>query len=413
MLVSFALLATVSLVPLTARGAATRPQLSVTPSVKQARLSLITEPGPGDHPFLRAVQGARSSVEVVMYELSDPTLEQALANARKRGVNVRVLLSGGYYGEGSSFNKAAYRKLRETGVAVRWSPSRFALTHQKTLVVDDRMAYIMTLNLVTKDYPTSRDFAVADTDKPDLSAIEKTFDADWNNRYLKPPHGVDLVWSPGAFAPELSLINSARHTIDIYNEEMDDSDITDALQAAARRGVDVKVVMTDSSDWNSAFNSLIRAGAHVRTYAPDASLYIHAKMILVDGRRAFLGSQNFSPTSLDFNRELGIILSSGTIIHSLQSTFGHDYANATTYRRSPTSGKTCRVSADWDTHYRDWNVYVHGPADVQASATADGYSAQYPTDSSGYADIYLYAPKSAAGDTVRVTAGSARCTGRL
>ena len=396
-------------------------------NVAYSDLSLITEPGPGDRPFLQAVQSARSSADLVMYELSDPTFERALVSTEERGVQVRVLLNGGYYGGGSSANEAAYSYLKANGVPVRWSPSRFALTHQKTLVADDKTAYIMTLNLVDEDYSTSRDFAVADTNRQEVSAIEATFTADWNNQSIRPPDGVDLVWSPGALDSELSLINSVRRALDIYNEEMDDSAITSALEAAARRGVDVKVVMTASSDWDSAFKRLTGAGVHVRTYKPDASLYIHAKMILVDGRRAFLGSQNFSAGSLDDNRELGIILSTGAIIRSLEGTFAGDYAHATPFRTSrhtttstpkpkpspPAPQQTCSVSASWDGSYHDWNVYVQGPADVDATATADGHSYSYHTNSSGSADIYLYAPESAAGDTVTVTAGSATCAGTL
>jgi len=210
-----------------------------------------------------------------------------------------------------------------------------------------------------------------------------------------------------------SLINSAKHTIDIYNEEMDDSAITSALAAAARRHVDVKVVMTASSEWDSAFKTLTHAGVHVRTYRQDASLYIHAKMILTGGRRVFLGSQNFSAGSLDDNRELGIILSTRAIIRSLQASFARDYAHATPFHASA-SRQTCSVSsADWDASYGDWNVYVQGPAEVDATASADGHTDSYYTNSSGYADIYLYAPESASGDKVTVRAGSATCTGTL
>jgi len=396
-------------------------------NVAYGDLSLITEPGPGDRPFLHAVQSAQSSADLVMYELSDPTFEQALVSAEERGVRVRVLLNGGYYGADSSVNEAAYSYLKANGVPVRWSPSRFALTHQKTLVVDDKTTYIMTLNLVDQDYSTSRDFAVADTNSQDVSAIEATFTADWNNQPIRPRDGTDLVWSPGALDSQLSLINSARHNLEIYNEEMADSAVTSALQAAARRGVDVEVVMTASPDWNSAFKKLTGAGVHVRTYKQDASLYIHAKMILVDSRRVFLGSQNFSAASLDDNRELGIILSTGAIVRSMERTFAGDYAHAAPFRSPghatttkpkpkpspPALQQTCSVSANWDTNYQDWNVYVQGPADVDATASADGHSHSYYTNSSGYADIYLYAPESAAGATVTVTAGSATCTGTL
>src|ERR1700685_1401305 len=115
-------------------------------------------------------------------------------------------------------------------------------------------------------------------------------------------------------------------------------------------------------------------------------------MILVDDRRVYLGSQNFSAGSLDDNRELGIILSTGAIIRSLERTFAGDYSQATPFGTPrhgtqpkpkpkpspkpspPAPQQTCTVSANWDSSYQDWDVYVQGPADVDATATADGHS---------------------------------------
>ena len=84
-------------------------------NVAYSDLSLITEPGPGDRPFLQAVQSAQSSADLVIYELSDPTFEQALVSAEKRGVQVRVLLNGGYYGGGSSANYARTAICKQAG----------------------------------------------------------------------------------------------------------------------------------------------------------------------------------------------------------------------------------------------------------------------------------------------------------
>ena len=74
--------------------------------------------------------------------------------------------------------------------------------------------------------------------------------------------------------------------------------------------------MTYDSSWKGAFARLSAAGVHVRTYSASAPLYIHAKMILTSSR-VFLGSQNFSYTSLERNRELGLITSNPTIRASL------------------------------------------------------------------------------------------------
>jgi cardiolipin synthase A/B len=287
------------------------------------QLALITEPQAGTAPLLTAIRGAHRLVELVMYEDEDGQVDAALAAARARGVSVRVLLNGGYT---SADNEPAYRYLKAHGVPVRWTPAYFALTHQKSLVVDGR-AYILTFNFTPQYYSSDRDFGVVDGNSADVTAIEQTFTADWTHTKIAAPAGRDLIWSPGSQQALVALIDSARGSLDIYNEEMDSAPIEQALEDAARRGVDVRVVMTYDSEWRSAFDQLEAAGVRVRTYASDAPLYIHAKMIL-SPRRAFIGSENFSYTSLELNRELGIMFTTPTLIRSLSSTFDQDYSQA-------------------------------------------------------------------------------------
>jgi cardiolipin synthase len=292
---------------------------------------LITEPQAGNAPFISMIQNASKSVDLVMYQLEDTQIEQALATAASRGVRVRVLLNKGYYGEASATNQPAYTYLKSHAVQVNWTPSYFALTHEKTMVIDERTAAIMTLNFTSQYYKTSRDFSVTDTNAGDVDDIETIFSHDWDDQKLTAPTGSDLVWSPGSQAAIVSLIASAKQSIDIYNEEMADQAVITALETAARRGVSVEVDMTDSTDWQAAFTQLSQSGVQIRTYAANAPLYIHAKMILVDSNRVFLGSENFSSGSLTNNRELGIVLSTSNVISQLQTTFAADWRGATPY----------------------------------------------------------------------------------
>jgi cardiolipin synthase len=308
-------------------------------------LSLITEPDDGITPVLKMINGATKSVDLVMYELDDAQVEAALAADKRRGVAVRVLLSAGYDGAPSAVNDPAYDYLLARGVTVRWSPSYFSLTHEKSLVVDGLRALIMTFNLTSKYYATGRDLGIIDGDARDVAAMERTFGDDWKGSGVNDSErassggnngdvGDDLVWSPGSAPALIALINGATKSLYIYNEEMADMDVTKALIDAAERGVAVYVVMTGADEWKWDFAELTTAGVHVRTYADDASapLYIHAKMIVADGgstsARAFIGSENFSAASLDENRELGITISDPTIIKSLMKTFDADWRNA-------------------------------------------------------------------------------------
>ncbi len=294
--------------------------------------SLITEPEAGIQPIIDMIANASSSVDLVMYQLEDTNVEQALATDASRGVAVHVLLNEGYYGKKENTkNDAAYQFLSQHGVAVRWTPTYFALTHEKSIVIDGREVVIMTLNLTPQYYASGREFAVTDQDQADASAAEAAFTNDWNATQSPAPNGDSLIWSPGSENAMLSLINNAKSSLDIYNEEMADNQITSALESAAQRGVTVRIDMTNSSEWKSAFTALTQAGAQVRTYAANAPLYIHAKMILVDGSSAFVGSENFSSNSLQKNRELGIIISDPATANELEQTFTKDWSGATVF----------------------------------------------------------------------------------
>jgi cardiolipin synthase len=109
---------------------------------------------------------------------------------------------------------------------------------------------------------------------------------------------------------------------------MSDSAVVDALSAAARRGVAVTVVLTDDDEDASELAELAAAGVTVRLL-PDRSsvLYIHAKVIVADGSRAFVGSENFSSASLERNRELGVVLSDPAAAATLGAMIATDAAN--------------------------------------------------------------------------------------
>jgi cardiolipin synthase len=303
-----------------------------TAEVPGGALTLIAEPGQGMAPIYRYLSSPRHSLDMTMYELVDPTAESILVADASRGVTVRVILDGN---EERSANTAAYNELDTHGVKVRWASTSYEATHEKAAVIDagrsDAKALIMTLNLTSRYYPTTRDFAVIDTIPADVSAIETVFDADYAGQAVTPPAGTDLVWSPGSQPALVSLIDSAHSTLAVENEEMSNPDIVNALLAAAQRGVDVTITMTADSEWDQAFAQLTAAGVHIHLY-PDTTtaLYIHAKTIVADDHEAFVGSENFSDASLDYNRELGIITESPTIVSKLATIAAADYAGATT-----------------------------------------------------------------------------------
>jgi cardiolipin synthase len=300
------------------------PTTSTTPiTAAPSALSLLVEPQAGMTPLYNFMSSARQSLDMTMYELSDPTAEQILIADHKRGVRVRVLLDHDY--SGGSVNQPAYATLSSAGVPVAWSNDS-EIFHQKTITVDGDESAIMTGNLTPQYYATTRDVVVMDSQAPDVAAIESVFATDWSGAAPSPgPTGIDLVWSPGSEPSLAALIGSATRAVVLENEEMDSASIEGALESDAERGVDVTVVMTADSEWDSAFAQLEADGVHVVLYPDTASaLYIHAKVIDVDSTKAFIGSENFSTASLDYNRELGLITSSASVLGALNSTLSSD-----------------------------------------------------------------------------------------
>ena len=309
-----------------------RTQLPQTAS-STGLLSLITEPDQGVTPVLNLLNNAQKSIDLVMYQMTDKEISDALISARGRGLNVRVLLNLGYFGKKeTTTNDLVYEYLQKGGVQVHWTPGSFALTHQKTLVIDNNKALIMTWNFVPKYYPTGRDFGILDADQTDVNAIEETFSADWNNQQISSSLGDDLVWSPTSENDMLLVIKNAKTSLDIYNEEINYQTITDALKDAHARGVTVRIIMTYSTANKPIFTDLINSGIQVHTYSGTKKLYIHAKSIVADKSYAFVGSENFSFNSLNKNLELGIFVKDSEIISSIENTFNSDWQNGKAFK---------------------------------------------------------------------------------
>jgi cardiolipin synthase A/B len=326
-----------------ASAAAARPPHFVRAPDGARDISLIVEPGHFG-PIYSVLTSARHSLDMTMYELADPAAEADLVADAAHGTDVRVVLDRNREQEA---NTPAYDFLSAHGVKVHWAPTSYEATHEKAVVVDagypDQTALIMTLNLTSRYYITTRDFAVVDRNPADVAAIASVFNADYEgDKTARTPSGTDLVWSPGSEPALLALIGSARHTLLVENEEMENSQVVSALVAAARSGIVTHVIMTNDSAYGSNFSKLVAAGVDVHLY-PDTSsaLYIHAKVIVVDAgtatEKAFVGSENFSTASMGYNRELGIIVNNPAIVSELARVLGQDYDGAAPDGRSPTA----------------------------------------------------------------------------
>lgn len=295
-------------------------------------VQLFVEPSAGASPVTNAIKGALHSVWVEVYLLTDSRVIGALEEAAQRGVDVRVMLEEHPFGGDVVSPQRTLQTLNTAGIHAQFADPAYYYTHAKMLIIDGATVYILTANLSHaalggSSLAHNREFGIIDTHAEDVAEARAIFQADGN--HTRPAlHDANMVVSPvNARAKIMALIGQARTSLIIEDEEMYDVASEDALIAAARRGVTVRLILPGASDIGVADATRLKAGGVQLVYVSEP--YIHAKVIVADGQMAFVGSENFSPTSLDQNREVGLLLADTTALATIATTFERDWAVGT------------------------------------------------------------------------------------
>ncbi|HEY6408333.1 MAG TPA: phospholipase D-like domain-containing protein, partial [Ktedonobacteraceae bacterium] len=239
-------------------------------------VQVYVEPDAGEHPITDAISSAKKSVWVEMYILSDRNVMRALEEAANRGIDVRVMLEPHPFGGGGSPARTM-DQLRAAGAKVEESSPSFALTHEKGMIIDNTTVFIMTSNFSrsalggysgSNGY-SNREYDIVDVNPQDVQAVVAIFQADWD-RTTAQFNDANLVVSPvNARNAFVALINSARSTLLVEAEEMNDSAVEQALTNATQRGVQVQVILpashSSSGDSNGqGIAALKQGGVQVR-----------------------------------------------------------------------------------------------------------------------------------------------------
>jgi phosphatidylserine/phosphatidylglycerophosphate/cardiolipin synthase-like enzyme len=286
-------------------------------------VTIVVEPTDKAQALLSAISGAKTSVHMTMYLLGDKRFIDALISQHAAGRDVKVILNQKFIG-GAGSNQTAYSQLQAAGVPVVWAPSSFSLTHEKCVIVDAKQAWIMTMNLEPSS-SKNREFLAIDTDAADVSEAEGVFAADFaGTAYV--PSGNLLVAPVNARDGLLALIQGAKTSVDVEGEEMSDYKIVNALVAAQKSGVKVRVVLSDTAPSSSQTTAVQQLKAGNVQVVSVGTPYIHAKAIVADGARAYVGSENFTTGSLQYNRELGLITTNPASAAQVAQTIAKDFA---------------------------------------------------------------------------------------
>jgi phosphatidylserine/phosphatidylglycerophosphate/cardiolipin synthase-like enzyme len=271
--------------------------------------------------FAGFIDAAQTSLDVQMYLFTVEALADRIIAAENRGVAVRVLLDPDHEG-----NADVRARLQGGGVTVRNAPTRFEFSHAKYLIVDGERAVITSSNFNFGAFDSERNYGAVDEDPDDVADLQAIFDADWDGAADPELACTRLVVSPvNARTRLLALIASADETLDVAAIYMSDSTVRTAVIQAQQRGAAVRVILADPADFaenQTTGATFANQGIETR-YA--TSFDLHAKLIVADGV-AFVGSENFSPTSLGSNREVGVFVTEAAATAAITSQFDADWS---------------------------------------------------------------------------------------
>jgi phosphatidylserine/phosphatidylglycerophosphate/cardiolipin synthase-like enzyme len=295
--------------------------------------SLIVLPDDSAEPIVKAIDEATRSLRIKMFVFSDTRLVRAVIAAMKRGVKVRAILNAARR-NGHRDNEITRRKLEHAGAAVVEGNPAFTVTHEKSMVVDDKLAVIGSLNWVKKNLDETRDYAIVTTRRHDIAEIVDCFEADWYRKPFTPRTRSHLVWCPGPGRDRICrFIDRAQHTLFVQNERFQDAVVNERLVRAVKRGVKVHVMVRPPHTLDR--DKLVEGVGGLRILDDVGirihklkTLRLHGKILLADDLSAIVGSINFAPGSLDDRRELAIEVSDPEVVHRLRKVARHDWKHS-------------------------------------------------------------------------------------
>lgn len=295
--------------------------------------TIIILPDDTRKPIVDSINASKKSIKIKMFVFSDPDLIDAVVAAKARGINVQVMLNPARR-SGEEDNIDTRKALEAAGIEVKDSNPAFGLTHEKSMVIDDELGFIKSLNWATKNLTETRDYAITTNHPHEVNEMVACFAADWDRTDFNLGDKAHMIWCKGNGRDRIaSFIDGAKHTLFVQNERYQDSVIIERLVRAARRGVKVHVMARKPHSLKK--DKLVEAVGGLRIMDDVGikihtlrHLKLHGKMLIADGTHAIVGSINLAPGSFDDRRELAIEVHDEDIVDRLHQIAKQDWENS-------------------------------------------------------------------------------------
>ncbi len=283
-------------------------------------------------PLLKAIDGAQKSIEIMVFRFNRGEIEKALAGAVARGVLVHALIAYTNRG-GEQRLRDLEMRLLSAGATVSRTNNELTRYHGKLMIVDRRILYLLAFNFTYLDMERTRSFGIVTTNRRHVEEAVKLFEADTQRQPYVPGSATFVVSPVNARKQLTAFLKGAKKEILIYDPEISDTSLVKVLEARVKAGVSLRMIGKTKAE-----NSVLPA--------PGACpMRLHARMIVRDGRWAFVGSQSLRMIELNARREVGIIFRDPRTVSRLIEVFEEDWACAGKPATLPEAEPAERVSA--------------------------------------------------------------------
>jgi phosphatidylserine/phosphatidylglycerophosphate/cardiolipin synthase-like enzyme len=293
------------------------------------------EGGP-DEVLVSALDQARISADVAAYSLNLWSIRDALINAHKRGVVVRMVM------ESDDMDNQEVQQIMDAGIPIIGDQQQ-GLMHNKFIVIDRLDVWTGSMNYTTSGvYKDNNNLIhmhsiqIAEDYSNEFKQMFSyhLFGPDKmagtsNPKVIADGTPVEIYFSPEDKAANriIELIQGAHESINFLAYSFTSSDIGDAMIARSQAGVTVAGVMDDGQVKTSQateYDPLTRAGLDVHLDGNVLGL-MHHKVIIIDQKIVITGSYNFTDSAETTNDENVVIIFNPEIADKYTEEFQRVY----------------------------------------------------------------------------------------
>ena len=293
----------------------------------------LSQQGTGgvDGPLVKTIDAAHLSIDVAAYSISLNSVRNALINAHKRGVNVRMVM------ESTNMDRSDPQALMDAGIPII-GDNREGLMHDKFMVIDKAEVWLGSMNYTDAGtYDDNNNMMRILSTK-----IAEDYSVEFNEMFEEDKFGSDVVaQTPNPtvtidktrvdiyFSPDdrvlnalLPVLRSAEKSIYFLAYSFTSNDLGNLVRDKAAKGLTVEGVMDEeqvASNQGTEFDPFLQAGVDVRIDGNEGLM--HHKVFIIDEKIVIFGSYNFSQSAEERNDENVIIVYNEAIAQQFMQEF--------------------------------------------------------------------------------------------